>query len=53
MTEQTTIDQQVQIKRLRHQIGVSEQNYRYSGSQKHWDKAQACKAELKELLAQI
>lgn len=38
-----------EIKKLKHQLGVSEQNYRYTGAKKHLVKANECKARLKEL----
>lgn len=38
-----------EIKKLRHQLGVSEQNYRYTGAQRHRAKAAECKARLQVL----
>jgi len=48
MTDQ---ERQTEIKRLRHRIGVSDQNYRYTGNPKHRANAMAFRAELKAVTA--
>ena len=47
MTSQTKMTDEV--KSLRHQLGVSLQNYRFSGKAKHWARAQECKSALEAI----